>query len=255
MKCKICESESYEFSRAKILKKYDIAYFRCANCGFIQTEETYWIDEAYQESINVSDTGIIARNIYLGKTTASIIYFLFDRNACFLDYAGGYGLLTRMMRDIGFDFYWHDPYTKNLFARGFEYTGSGEIELITSFESFEHFVNPIQETEKILAISKNLLFTTELLPNPEPNDWWYYGLEHGQHISFYSMKTLRFIASKYSLNLYSDGKSIHLLTTKKISSKFFKLLCRLNRPVCFYVRRTMKSKTFDDHETIKRRLS
>lgn len=255
MKCKICESESCEFSRAKILKKYDIAYFRCANCGFIQTEEPYWIDEAYQEPINVSDTGIIARNIYFGKTTASIIYFLFDRNACFLDYAGGYGLLTRMMRDIGFDFYWRDPYTKNLFARGFEYTGSGEIELITSFESFEHFVSPIQETEKILAISKNLLFTTELLPNPEPNDWWYYGLEHGQHISFYSMKTLRFIASKYSLNLYSDGKSIHLLTTKKISSKFFKLLCRLNGPGCFYVRRTMKSKTFDDHETIKRRLS
>ncbi len=38
----------------------------------------------------------------------------------FLDYAGGYGVFTRLMRDIGFDFYWHDPYTQNLFANGFE---------------------------------------------------------------------------------------------------------------------------------------
>jgi len=254
MNCKVCSSKTVFFRKAIILNKYNIDYFKCDNCEFIQTEDPCWLEEAYREPINVSDTGIIARNIYLTNITASIIYFLFDKKASFLDYAGGYGLLTRMMRDIGFDFYWHDPYTKNLFARGFEYAGSGAIELITSFESFEHFVNPSQEIEKMFAISENLLFSTELIQKSEYEDWWYYGSEHGQHISFYSMKTLSFLSSKYGLNLYSDGKSLHLLTAKKISSSLFKLLRRLNGIGCFYVRRTMKSKTFDDHEASKRRL-
>ena len=58
------------------------------------------------------------------------------------NYAGGYGIFTRMMRDIGFDFYWLDKYADNLLTNGFEYNKKihKKIEAITSFESFEHFV-------------------------------------------------------------------------------------------------------------------
>jgi hypothetical protein len=254
MYCKICAHKSLIFATAKLLSKYQIEYFKCTNCGFIQTEEPYWLEEAYQEPINISDTGIVARNIYLAKITANVIYFLFDRNAYFLDYAGGYGLLTRLMRDIGFNFYWYDPFTRNLFARGFESLRSVKYELITSFESFEHFVNPLQDIEKMLAISKNILFTTELIPNTELKDWWYFGFEHGQHISFYSLKTLSFIASKYGLNLHSNKKGLHLLTERRISPKLFKLLYKLNGLGYLFVKMNMKGKTFNDHEIIKRGL-
>jgi len=120
------------------------------------------------------------------------------------------------MRDIGFDFYWNDKYTQNIFARGFEGGLLDNYEAITTFESFEHFVEPIKEIENMLLISKNIIFTTELLPSPVvpyPDKWWYYGLEHGQHISFYSEKTLNYIAKKYNLFLYKVG-SIHLLHKK-----------------------------------------
>lgn len=254
MVCKICAHNSFIFAKTKLLTKYQVEYFKCTYCGFIQTEEPYWLEEAYQEPINILDTGIVARNIYLAKITTNIIYFLFDRNASYLDYAGGYGLLTRIMRDIGFNFYWHDPFTRNLFARGFESPTSVNYELMTSFESFEHFVNPLQDIEKMLAISKNILFTTELIPNPELKDWWYFGIEHGQHVSFYSLKTLSFIATKYGLNLHSDRKRLHLLTEQRISPKLFKLLYRLNELGYLYIKMTMKSKTFNDHETIKRGL-
>ena len=154
------------------------------------------------------------------------------------------------MRDIGFDFYWSDPYTTNLFARGFEYNPSDKIELITTFESFEHFSGPLEEIEKRLKISKNILFTTEILPDliPKPNDWWYYGLEHGQHISFYSVKTLKFIALKYGLNLYSNGKSLHLLTNKKIDPKKFWFLVKVAPRLKFdwFIKRKMKPKIFED---------
>jgi len=218
-------------------------------------EEPYWLEEAYQEAANSSDTGILSRNYYLSNQAANIIFCLFNKQGKFLDYAGGYGILTRLMRDLGFDYYWFDLYAKNIFARGFEYNPQiGNIELITSFESFEHFSNPTEEIEKMLSISKNILFSTELLPNPlpGPENWWYYGLNHGQHISFYSKTTLEYIAKKYHLQLYTQG-SLHLLTENKINPLFFKIILRANRfGLCKFVSRSMKSKTFGDMQVIRK---
>lgn len=231
MNCKMCEQHNKPIFKTKILNKYNIEYFYCSNCGFMQTEEAFWLNEAYEESINVSDTGILARNLYLSDISSLIINFFFDKDKKYLDFAGGYGIYTRLMRDIGFDFYWHDKYSTNLLARGFEKDDKLEVfELITVYEAFEHFQNPINEIESMLKISKNILLTTELLPVsvPFPNEWWYYGLEHGQHISFYSLRTLSYIAEKYDLNLYTNGINLHLLTEKNIDKCCFELLFKSN---------------------------
>ena len=170
MKCKICSNETYNIFSAKILNKNNIKYFYCDYCGFLQTEESYWLKEAYSNPISIIDTGIMARNIDSSKITAVILYFLFNKYGKFLDFAGGYGFLTRLMRDIGFDFYWHDPYSPNLVARGFESKSNNlKYELITSFESFEHFTEPIKEIESMIQFSDNILFSTELLPPTLPN--------------------------------------------------------------------------------------
>ncbi len=208
MKCKICNKTSEKIFNTVILSKHKVSYFYCFNCGFLQTEEPYWLDEAYKESISVTDTGILSRNISLSKISSVIIFKFFNSNSKFLDYAGGYGTFTRLMRDIGFNFYWNDPFTKNLFARGFEYEkklANEPIELLTSFESFEHFVDPVKEIGKMLSISKNILFSTIPLPEPvpKPEEWWYYGLENGQHISFYSLKTFNYLSQIYSMDFYS----------------------------------------------------
>jgi hypothetical protein len=247
--CRICASSSQECFKARILRKYDISYYLCETCGSLQTEEPYWLEEAYQSSINVSDTGGLLRSLSLAEITSILIYFFFDKNARFLDFAGGYGVFTRRMRDIGFDFYWMDRYSPNLFARGFEYTDDlGDIEVLTSFESFEHFENPIREIETILSFSKSIIFTTELLPYPvpKPDEWHYYGLYHGQHISFYSLKTLQFIANKYSLNLYNTYP-VHILTEKSFSPIHLKLFLKLRRFGLFlYIKQKIKSRTVAD---------
>lgn len=254
MKCKICNVESNLIFTEKILNKYDVQYFYCENCGFLQTEEAYWLEETYKESINVSDTGIMSRNLNLAKHTTNIISIFFNKNAKFLDFAGGYGIFTRLMRDIGLDFYWNDKFSQNLVARGFEYKSNDKYDLLTSFESFEHFDNPIVEIENMLNISKNILFSTELFKgNPPPtSEWGYYGLNHGQHISFYSLKTLKFIANKYNLYLYSNGKTLHLLTEKKLNSFLFKLVLKLNKFGLFgFTKRLHQSKTLSDWEMLR----
>lgn len=230
MNCKICSKNSVQRFKAKVLNKYEIQYFHCTHCGFMQTEEPYWLDEAYKSPINLTDTGLVQRNIYLSKKVAILLYFYFGAKGKYLDYAGGYGLFTRLMRDIGFDFYWIDQYTQNLMAKGFEYTGKNEIETITTFETFEHLVSPLEEIEKMVKISPNIIFTTMLLPNimPKIDEWWYLGLEHGQHVSFYSELTLHLIAKKFGLNFSTNGK-VHFFSQKKVNPIIYSILLKLDR--------------------------
>ena len=197
MNCRVCNFESSPVFKALILGKNQVQYFKCNNCGYLFTEEPYWLNEAYSSAINISDTGLMGRNTYYSKVVSVLTYFLFNKNGKFVDYAGGYGIFTRLMRDVGLDFYWQDLHCENLLSRGFEYQSGvhKNIELLTAFEVFEHLVNPIEEIKKMVDISGNIIFSTLILPSPipEPKDWWYYGFEHGQHISFYSLKTLNFI--------------------------------------------------------------
>jgi len=230
MSCRICNGQTAIFSKATILGKYEIDYFRCIKCGFIQTEEPYWLQEVYSEAINLSDVGLITRNIRLSRQTKTLICALFEPDGKFLDYGGGYGMFVRMMRDFGFDCYRYDKYCDNLFARGFDVVEDGEknFTLVTAFELLEHVVDPVPMFENLLRYSSSIFFTTELVPKstPPPDQWWYYCLDHGQHISFYSLQSLQLLADKFSLNLYSNGLGYHLMTDRKISPFLFRLLCR-----------------------------
>lgn len=248
MNCKICRSTTKEAFKTKILGKHDVTYFFCDNCGFLQTQEPFWLAESYKDPINLSDTGYVTRNVYLSKKTLVLFSVLFGRKHVFLDYAGGYGMLARLMRDYGLDFKWLDPHTPNIFANGFEYAG-GKIEAMTCFECFEHFVSPLDEIGKLLAISNNIFFSTRLLPDstPPPADWDYYGFEHGQHVSLYSEKTLEYLARKYKLNYFTDGKNFHFFTKKKINNFIFKSIMFLSRlQLDLLLRKIFSSKIRED---------
>lgn len=224
MKCKVCSSDSNFLFSAQILQKHEIQYFRCDVCGFIQTEQPYWLDEAYRDAIASLDTGYVSRNLLYRDIVASILKKKkFISTGKFLDYGGGYGLFVRLMRDKGFDFYRQDTYCKNLFAQYFDVEKTESYELVTAFEVFEHLENPLSEIEKILQYANSVLFSTELQPDIEIksiNDWWYFVPETGQHISFYTRKSLQCLAEKFNLNLYTNNRDLHLLTNKKLPANF-----------------------------------
>ena len=98
--------------------------------------------------------------------------------------------------------------------------------MLTAFEVFEHLKNPLEEVKQMLFYSDNILFSTFVIPPgyPKPEDWWYYALDHGQHISLYSVKSLGTIAKKFGLNFYSNGKNIHLFSKEKKNGFLFKLI-------------------------------
>ncbi len=227
MKCRVCSGGATFVFRTVLLARHDVSYFSCDRCGYLQTELPFWLEEAYADSIDTADTGIMARNLVLSRITAALILARLKRHGVFLDVAGGYGIFVRLMRDMGFDFFWQDRYSQNLLARGFELSpdpGDGKVELITAMEVFEHFVDPLDEIGRMALVSRNILFSTTLVadPPPSPDGWWYYAREQGQHIGFYQYKTLRWIADHFGMNLCSNRRNLHLLTSKRISDPFFR---------------------------------
>jgi glycosyltransferase involved in cell wall biosynthesis len=226
MNCNICESTSNLFSEYQILGKHHIKYYQCTECGFVQTESPYWLEEAYSDAIADSDIGLVYRNLNLSALATRMIGNHFDSDASFLDYGGGYGLFVRLMRDQGFDFHWEDKFCQNIFAKDFLLNQNIKYELVTAFEVLEHLVDPLPEIESMLKFSDSILFSTELLPanNPRPGEWWYFAPQTGQHISIYSTLSLQKIAAKLDLNYYSDGSSYHLFSRKSLPSNIFSLL-------------------------------
>lgn len=249
MNCRFCGNKlASPFATAPLLRR-SVSYFDCAFCGYIQTEEPTWLNEAYASPINVSDTGIMSRNLSNVSLVLATLTMMECRKAQVVDYAGGHGFLVRLLRDIGVDALWADPYSENLVARGFEYEGEGQPEMVMAFEVFEHFVNPAEEMEKLMSISPNILFTTTLAPQPtpQPQDWWYYGLDHGQHVGFYRIQTLQYLANKFGLHLLTDGISTHFLSRKRFSYPVWKACRVISRRIPRLFALGLYSKTWSDH--------
>ena len=231
-----------------MLGKYDVTFYQCPRCRFIQSEEPYWLAESYGSSDQPSDIGLVARNLQLGTYVESVLRVLF-RGACVLDYGAGSGLLVRMMRDRGLDFWWQDRYVANEFARGCAREDcSKSFDLITAFEVFEHLEDPLSDIAAMLDMAPNIFFSTQLVPqdNPGPGEWWYYAPASGRHISIFSQEALDIVAKNFGLHLCSDGAGYHLLTREPRSQWLFKLA--LNRRLAHRIARFTRRYSFLDSD-------
>jgi len=220
--CKICGNPAKKIFSKRVLKKYNANYLKCVSCSFVQTTEPVWIEEAYASAITSLDLGLLGRNVRFSEEVSAIIDACFPEAKLMLDYAGGYGVFVRLMRDRGYDFYRQDPYCENIFAKHFDVMDISvkKFDVLTAFEVFEHFVNPMEEIEKIFEYADTIIFSTVTTPqtNEEIENWWYISEETGQHVAFYSENTLKYIAGKFGKNYYGKNGNLHVFTTKKFNA-------------------------------------
>src|SRR4051812_34783855 len=95
--CHICNAPTHKLFDKLILKKYPADYLRCGSCGFMQTSEPVWFEEAYNSAITSLDIGLLDRNIQFRDLVGRIIDACYPAAKVMLDYAGGYGVFVRLM--------------------------------------------------------------------------------------------------------------------------------------------------------------
>ncbi len=254
--CQICSAAVDLFDSAIVLDRHSVKYYRCSGCGRVFTEHPHWLQEAYSSAMTSIDIGPLSRCINASHIIRSIILSSLDRHGEFLDFGAGYGLLVRRMRDLGFNFKAFDAHCENIFAKGHEADpDAGRFELITAFEVFEHLVDPVATFGTLAKAADNLLISTYLLPTvaPKVGKWWYYGPEHGQHISFFTEAALREMARPFGMTVHSLGE-YHFFTRSKMSRVLFSLCARSDTsPALGYIlsrAKGVKSLLGDDFEKL-----
>jgi hypothetical protein len=224
-KCRSCGYFTEYFSQDQILGS-DAIYTKCPSCSGVQVEDPKWLAMAHSKAISILDTGLVTRCISASRVTATLLSLERKSGTKGIDWGGGTGLFTRLMRDMGFDVYNYDMFSEPEHALGFQISDSNLEEaacFLTAFECFEHLVNPIHEFKAATANKDLFIFTTELIPTPPPDpklkEWWYYMPETGQHVTFLSksglLKFRNLLDFKYG---YSFG-AVHVFSRYKLKTR------------------------------------
>lgn len=203
-----------------VLGKHKVTYYYCEASGLLRTEPPYWLAEAYQDAITRTDIGLLDRNVRNSKVLAAITCILGLQNGKLLDLAGGYGVLTRLMRDFGFDCYTTDKYCQNLFAKTFEPGVRFKADILSTFEVLEHVEDPLRHVADAFQQygCRTLVFSTLTFTGAvPPRDWPYYSFSNGQHITFYQPRTLALLAERLGCKYLMLKPGLHLITDRRLS--------------------------------------
>lgn len=232
MNCPLCDSGRINAfgGIVRVMERHKAQYHRCGVCDLVFAEDPYWLKEAYENPISATDLGYCGRNVSLVRMTHAVLWgVLGRRTARGLDYGGGYGMFVRLMRDRGWDFFLYEPHAANLFAGRYvvsDLSSNSIFDVVTAFEVIEHTVHPLEMMKEWLRLGRVLILSSQLVP-PEakdPREWWYFGLQHGQHVSLMSAETLLWLGKELSCGVHS-ADAFHLFTrlddtTRCLGSRF-----------------------------------
>lgn len=213
MICKICNTEA----TTKVYdEKHQNNYYFCSNCEYIfldnseivgirEEKEVY---DGHDNSFECEGYVDMFEN-FLSKAVNPFV----ESKGLALEFGSGPGpVLAQMLVNNGWYVKKHDKF----FESDLDYQDY-RYDLITSTEVFEHFDDPLKEMEKITKLLKPngiLAIMTLLRPKTEEEflNWWY--RRDKTHISFYSIKTLNYLAKQFGLKIiYTDDE--RLITFKK----------------------------------------
>ncbi len=220
--CRVCGAASTYLFAQTLLGKHRASYYRCDGCGHVQTEQPHWLEEAYQNLTFHRDVGMVGRSINTARTTTALAWRLdLGREEPCLDWGGGTGLFVRVCRDYGLNYFYYDRYARNIFASGFAVQNPAvekSYALVSAFEVAEHLPDPIRDFGEILRLAPRFLLFSTLLYQGQGSDWWYF-LDDGQHVAFYTRRSLEIVAARFGYVLTTNDCDLHLFARESYSHR------------------------------------
>ena len=192
-----------------------IYYARCVGCRFCFAPElAHWDDARTKQLIYNEDYVLVDPDFATVRPTANAAGLLrafgsSRHHIVHVDYGGGEGLLSGILRAERWQSVSTDPYFPGQRASA----ALPKANLLTAYEVFEHHPRPrdlMVELASMLADDGMILFSTlvsdgHIRPG-ERLDWWYAAPRNG-HVSLYSRRSLAAMAQHHGLRFssFSDG--------------------------------------------------
>lgn len=185
--CRLCGGRTVERFRLTVLGRHEVGYLRCDQCDSLQTEQPYWLDEAYTTgALTDLDTGAVLRGLDDQAAVVSVLEALgLPLSSSVLDFGGGTGLLCRLLRDAGIDAWLFEPRGNHPLSPGFEVDAIDQrrFDLVCAFEVVEHLVEPGEVLGSLLSSGSVVLLGTQPYLGQDES-WWYLTPATGQHVFF-----------------------------------------------------------------------
>lgn len=196
-----------------------IYYYLCEECGFCFAPELHQWSITDFESKIYNDNYILVDPEYLDRRpriNAGNLNRMFGTSQAkprHLDYGGGNGLLSALLRDEGWRSQSYDPFID----RDASIRDLGKFDLISAFEVFEHVPDSRQLVKDLAFLLDNdglVVFSTLLsdgkLAQQQRLTWWYASPRNG-HISLHSKRSLQLLAATEGFNFDSFSPQMHAL--------------------------------------------
>lgn len=195
-----------------------ISYYRCDRCGFCFAPEfRRWTFHEFEQKIYNAGYAAVDPDYQDRRPNANAAWveqLLGNEKSRIrhLDYGGGSGLLSAILRQNGWNSRSYDPFVD----RNLKVADLGSFDLVTAFEVFEHVPDVMALLNDLSRLCKPdglILFSTllsdgHILPG-EPLTWWYAAPRNG-HIALFSAQSLSLCLQRKGFHLASFSDGAHM---------------------------------------------
>jgi hypothetical protein len=230
LQCPICAGSAKGTLQVDIQNERSEPLFQCLECSFYFFDHPDWLKQSFTDALHELDLGSVSRCLLVADFVTAV--FSPHRTGYrALDWGGGDGLLTRVLRERGVDCVWYDPFAKPRFVGDAVYQANTELDVTVASEVFLHLTDPVSTLRFLLSHSDVVVATAVVPPKSLYPEWWYLMPETGQHVAFYPKSALKELARQTNSYLCTDGLFFHVFSHRRLSPTK-RLLIRI-RPLAF----------------------
>lgn len=205
------------FSGERVFEPYGIGvcYYRCGACGFTFTNAfddwspQAFKDHVYNDDYPLTDPPFLEERPQRNAQMVAGLWHRAKGRSTVLDYGGGNGNFAAMLAHHGLDCETTDVFYCS------QQPSQTDYGIVTCFEVIEHVPHAFQTEwfgglSRYLAPQGTLLVSTEVLDSITTVNHYYIAPRNG-HVSIHSPRSLRTLARKFDLDVYSINHEMHLL--------------------------------------------